>query len=237
MSKEKTVEAEIGGYISKILRRHFGKGPTSVYVTINRPFFTIYFRGFLSPIEANLLKQNETKRVLETRDILMDDLRVEIIQGLREIGQLEVKELYADWNLKKETGLIIGVLNEEGEKNTLKWPDDAVEQAFKKRIEKASEKAEKIPGSTEVYWLSDRTILVRRSEILIRIEKALIRNGFVEELKIAKRPLEHEVLREVQLETVLKRRIIETFMDWNFDNDLSYVVFLLEANKPVHQFK
>lgn len=237
MSKEKTVEAEIGGYISKILRRHFGKGPTSVYVTINRPFFTIYFRGFLSPIEANLLKQNETKRVLETRDILMDDLRVEIIQGLREIGQLEVKELYADWNLKKETGLIIGVLNEEGEKNTLKWPDDAVEQAFKKRIEKASEKAEKIPGSTEVYWLSDRTILVRRSEILIRIEKALIRNGFVEELKIAKRPLEHEVLREVQLETVLKRRIIETFMDWNFDNDLSYVVFLLEANKSVHQFK
>ena len=232
MSKEKTIEAEIGGYISTMLRRHFGKGPTSVYVTINRPFITIHFRGFLSPMEANLIKQNETKRVLETRDILMNDLRVEIIQGLKQIDHLEVKELYADWNLEKETGMVICVLDEELDGNALKWADEVDEEAFREKIEQASNKAEKVPGRTETYWLSDRTILVRRSEILIRIEKALIRNGFTEELKVAKRPLEHEVLQEVQLESVLKRSISETFLDWNFDTDVSYVVFLLEPKKP-----
>ena len=232
MTKEKTIQAEIGGYISTTLRRHFGKGPTSVYVTINRPFITIHFRGFLSPMEANLIKQNETKRVLETRDILMNDLRVEIIQGLKQIDHLEVKELYADWNLEKETGMVICVLDEELDGNALKWADEVDEEAFREKIEQASNKAEKVPGRTETYWLSDRTILVRRSEILIRIEKALIRNGFTEELKVAKRPLEHEVLQEVQLESVLKRSISETFLDWNFDTDVSYVVFLLEPKKP-----
>ncbi|MDN7242393.1 Na-translocating system protein MpsC family protein [Planococcus sp. N028] len=231
MSKDKTLQAEIGGYISTMLRRHFGKGPTSVYVTINQPFITIHFQGFLSPMEANLIKQNEIKRVLETRDILMNDLRVEIIQGLKQIDRLEVKELYADWNLAKETGLIICVLEDESDEISLPWPDDVDKEAFRKKIEQASDKAEKVPARTETYWLSDRTILVRRTEILIRIEKALIRNGFTEELKIAKRPLEHEVLKEVQLETVLKRKISETFLDWNFDTDLGYVVFLLEPNK------
>lgn len=50
----------------------------------------------------------------------------------------------------------------------------------------------------------------------------------MEELKIAKRPLEHDVLQEVQLEAVLNRSISETFLDWNFDADLSYIVFILE---------
>ena len=113
MAKEKTVQSEVSGFISTLLRKHFGKGPTSVYVTINRPFITIHFRGFLAPMERLLLKQDEGKRVLETRDLMMLDLKTEIIQGLREVAGLEVNELYADWNIERETGLIIGIMDEE----------------------------------------------------------------------------------------------------------------------------
>lgn len=231
MAKERTIQAEIGGYISTVLRKYFGKGPTSVYVTVNRPFITIHFRGFLAPMEHLQLKQKEVQRVLETRDMMMAELKPEIIQGLQEVAALEVKELYADWNLEKETGLIIGVLEEKVDAVAFKGPVDMDEEAFLERIKEASNKAEKVPARTDVYWLSDRTILVRRTEILIRIEKALIKNGFIEELKLAKRPLEHEVLQEVQLETVLNRRISETFLDWNFDADLSYIVFIVEPQK------
>ena len=228
MVKDKTVQAEIGGYISTLLRTHFGKGPTAVYVTIKRPFIAIHLRGFMTPMERLLMKQKEMKRILETKDILMNSLKVEIIQGLKQINHLEVKELYADWNLEKETGLILVVLEEEPDGDAFKGPDDVDEEAFREKIKQASNKAEKVPGRTETYWLSDRAIVVRRSEILIRIEKELIRSGFTEELKIAKRPLEHQVLQEVQLESVLKRSISETFLDWDFNADLSYVVFLLE---------
>ncbi|MGB6408189.1 MAG: Na-translocating system protein MpsC family protein [Planococcus donghaensis] len=228
MAKDKTVQTEISGYISTLLRTHFGKGPTSVYVTITRSFIAIHLRGFMTPMEKLLLKQEESKRILETRDILINSLKGDIIKGLKRMNDLEVKELYADWNLEKETGLILGVLEEEPDKDAFKGPSDVDEEAFRDKIQQASNNAEKVPGCTEIYWLSDRMILVRRSGILIRIEKALIRNGFTEELKIAKRPVEHEVLQEVRLEEVLKRSISETFLNWNFDADLSYVVFLLE---------
>ncbi len=231
MSKERTIQAEIGGYISTILRKYFGKGPTSVFVTINRPFFTIHFRGFLAPMEELQLKQKQEQRVLETRNILMSELKPEIIKGLHEVADLEAKELYVDWNLEKETGLMIGVLEGEPQASAFTAHEGVDAEAFLEKIEQASHKAEKVPGQTDVYWLNDRTILVRRSEILIRIEKALIRNGFAEELKVAKRPLEHEVLREVELEKTLNSRISETFLDWNFETDVSYIVFVLDARK------
>lgn len=230
MTKEKTVQAEVSGYISTLLRKHFGKGPTSVYVTLNHPFITIHLRGFLAPMERILVKQGELKRVLETRDLMMLDLKAEIIQGLKEVAELEVNELYADWNLERETGLIIGIMDKENEEDG-KWTDDASEEAFRKRIEEASWKTEKVPGYTQSYWLSDRAILVRRSGVLVEIEKELIKNGYVEELKLTKRPLEHRMLVEAGLETVLKRAINETFLDWNFEKDKSYTVFLLEPKE------
>lgn len=230
MSKEKTIQTEISGYISTVLRQHFGKGPSSVYVTISNPFITIHLRRFLAPMERLQVKQRQVKRVLETRDLMMMDLKPEIIQGLKEVAGLEVTELYADWNLEKETGLIIGIMDEQAEEDG-KWTDNASEENFRKKIEEASRKTEKVPGYTQVYWLSDREILVHRSGVLVEIEKELIKNGYVEELKLTKRPLEHRMLVEAELEGVLKRTINETFLDWNFEKDKSYTVFLLEAKE------
>ncbi|MGK7379725.1 DUF2294 domain-containing protein [Planococcus sp. 1R117A] len=228
MTKEKTLQSEISSYLSSLLREHFGKGPTSVFVTIAIPFITIHFRGFLSPMEKVLMKQKEEQRILETRDLMMNDLKPEIILSLSKYLAIDVKELYADWDLEKETGLIIGVLDTGLNRETIEWPKEADEKAFQEKINEASKRAEKVPGSTDAFWLSDRTILVRRSKILVQIEKELIRNGFEEQLKLAKRPLEHRVLEEARLETVLKRQISETFLDWNFNEDLGYIVFLLE---------
>jgi len=227
---EKTMQAKIGGYTSTLLRSSFGKGPTSVYVTIAPPYITIHFRGFLTPMEMVLLKQNKIKRILETRDLLMNDLRPQIIQELKEIGEFDVKELYADWDLKKETGLIIAVIG-ENEKTNLKWPTDVNRQAFIEKLIQASIKAEKQPGKTEAFWLDNRTLLVKRTNVLVEIEKELIRNGYSEELRISKRPLEHRMLKEVQLEEVLNRPILETFLAWNFEMDIAYLVFLMNPTK------
>ncbi|WP_033541154.1 Na-translocating system protein MpsC family protein [Planococcus sp. CAU13] len=231
MAKEKSLESEVGGYISTVLRTHFGKGPTSVYVTFRHPFITIYFRGFLAPMEKLQVKQGESTRVLATRDLMMLDLNPEISQGLREVAGLEIKELYADWHLLEETGMIIGVVEEEATDIPENWPDDSNPEAVRGEIIEASNKAEKVPGRTDIYWLSDRTILIRRSGILVRIEKELIKNGLAEELKLSKRPLEHEVLGEVQLEDALKRTISEIFVDWDFEHDVSFIVVVLEPRE------
>lgn len=227
MPEEKTLHAEISSYISTLLRTNFGKGPTSVYVSVKRPYITVHFRGFMAPMEAILMKQNESKRILETRSLMMNDLRQEIKLQFLKIADLDIKDIYADWDLEKKTGMIIAILDEEPSE-AFEWPDDIDQKEFEEKVDLASLKAEKIPEKTESFWLNDRTILVKRTGILVRIEKELIRNGFVEELKVTKRPLERQVMQEVQIESVLKRDVSEIFIDWNFDEDISYIALMLE---------
>ncbi|UTR10437.1 DUF2294 domain-containing protein [Evansella sp. LMS18] len=229
MPSETNIHSETARFISSMLRSNFGKGPASVYVTVKPPFFTAHIRGFIAPMEKILLRQKEYQRVLETRDLLMQDLKQEIILELWKTSALDVKQLYADWDLEKETGTIFGILQDgAGKEEDSFWPEELNKQEFIEGINRASILVQKKPGSTEAYWLNDRTILVRRKEILVPIEKELIRNGVIEDLKLSKRPLERRALKEVQLETILKRNISEYFVDWNFDKDEGFIVLILK---------
>ena len=233
MKIEKTLEMEIGSYISALLRNYFGKGPNSLYVTIKPPFFTIHFRGLITPTEKVLIKQKKWRHVLEIRDLLMIDLKEEIRKELWKIAKLEVNELYADWNMEMKSGLIIGIINSETTAQDFNWPAELVEQEFQNELIKASLKAEKNPGRREVYWLNDRTILVKRSEVLVPIEKELIKKGYEKELMIAKKQLESKIFQEVQLETTLQRKITEHFFFWNFEQDGGYVVFIVDPAETI----
>lgn len=229
MQEERSVQSEVSGYISNLLRQHFGKGPTSVYVTIKRPYITIHFRGFVSPMEKILLDKGEWKRVLETRGFMFNALKPEILNEILNFTQLEFTELYADWNLAHKTGMFIGVMANEATPTAYEWPDGAHQESFHALIEQVNEAAERKPDRIETFWLSNRTLLVKRSGILVGIEKALIEDGYVEILKLTKRPLEQQLLKDAPLSDALNREIIEAFMDWNFDRDLGYIVFVLKS--------
>ena len=231
MSKEKTMHTEVGSYISTLLRDHFGKGPTSVFVTVKPPFISIHLRGFLAPTERILLKQQEHRRVLETRDLLMNQLAADIKLDLWKIGELEVEEVYADWNLDDQTGMILAVMADKSGAEEITW-DSAIQiESIREEVNEASRKAQKTPESTELYWLNNRTLLIERSGIFVEIEKELIHGGFVEELKLVKRPLERRLLLQTRIEAILKQPILEVFLDWNFISDKGYIVLLLENAK------
>ncbi|KOF12070.1 hypothetical protein AC739_00725 [Planococcus glaciei] len=227
MAREKMIEKEVGSYISTLLREYFGKGPSSVYVTVADPYIVIHLRGFLAPTEKILLKQNETRRILETRDILMNDLRAEITLELFKIGNFQVTEIYADWNLEEQTGLILGIFERPAGIALKDCPKEIKNQKFLKAVEEVFEKVQKVPDSFEIYSLNDRTVLIERSGIFIHIEIELIRAGFFEELKLVKRPLERKMLEQLEL----GQNIREVFLDWNFDEDKGYIILILQPEK------
>lgn len=231
MKKEKTTEAEVSGYISGLFRTHFGKGPASVFVAIREPFIIIHLREFLAPTEKVLMSQKESVRVQEIRDLLMRDLKEQIKLDLLKSAELEIKEIHEDWNLENKTGLLILVLNGEAEEKAQEWPKDIDKKAFYQEVTDASKKAQKEPDKTEVFWLNERTVLIRREGILIEIEKELIRNNFTEQLKLAKRPLEAKLIYNSSLEQLLNRKITEAFTDWDFKDDIGYMGLLIEAKK------
>lgn len=178
-------------------------------------------------MEKILLEQNEWKRVLETRDLLLNALKPQILAELLKITELEYIELYADWNISSQTGIFIGIMAENATAENMAWPEEIDRAMIHKKIEKVNEAAERKPGSIESVWLSDRVLLVKRVRILVGIEKALIAEGYDEMLKVVKRPLERKLLAQSGLEKALQREILETFMDWDFIQDVGYIVFIL----------
>lgn len=225
--KEKSIETIVSRVSSSILRSHFGKGPKSVYVNIVHPFVCIQIREFLSPVEKILLSKNESTKVLELRDLMMDEIKNEFKRSFWEEAELDVKELYADWNLGEKSGMILAILKEVKIEKML-WPKDVNEKNLLEEISKVSEVGQKEPGSTEVFWLSDRTLLIRRINIFTMLEKELIKLGFTEMLKLAKRPMEQKLFEQSNLERILKCSISEIYMDWNFDSDSGYAVLALK---------
>lgn len=230
MTSERTIEAEISVLVSNTLRHHFGKGPASVYVTLKPPFITIHFRGLSLPMEKILLKQGERKRVLKTRDLIANEMKEEVISNLSRIAGITVNKLFTDWNLETDSGILIGIAESGPEDQDFPWMSEASREAVERKVEQISEAAQKKTGVIRTFWLSQRTLLIERREILVGIEKALIRNGYTEPLKLAKRPLERSLLFLSGLEDVLMKEIDELFLDWDFEEDIGFIVILL---KPV----
>ncbi|ANU20397.1 hypothetical protein BBI15_09315 [Planococcus plakortidis] len=232
MQNSKTMQSEIGGYISTLIREHFGKGPTSVFVIVKPPFVIVHLRGFLSPTEKILLQKNEFRRVMEIRHLLIEELKPDICDAFSRASGEKVESLYSDWHLENQTGILIGVMESHHEAVEFDWQSDAAQEALHESVVEASRKAEKKPESTKLFWLNDRTLLIERKGFLVEIERELIRHGLGDELKQVKRPLEKRLLlKETQFPDLLNRDIREIFLDWELPKDLSYILVLLEPTK------
>ncbi len=228
MEVDRTIEKEIGSYISTRLRDYFGKGPSSVYVAIKLPYIAIQLRGFLAPAEKILLRQKESRRVLKTRELLMKDLKPEISAELMNISGFSTSEMYVDWNLEEKTGMLLVVLDNADESAERNWPEEVDETAFRLALDQIGNKTCKLPEDTEIFWLNHRIILLKHSGIFLNIEKELIKAGFSEELKLVKRSVERTMHQQLVWKPVISRNVQDVFIDWNLEEDKGYIVLLLE---------
>ncbi|WP_158599057.1 Na-translocating system protein MpsC family protein [Planococcus salinus] len=228
MTMDHPAQTEASDFVSNLLEEYFGERPSSVNVVIEAPFILIHLQGFLMPSEKNLLKRNEIKRITETRDLLLNTLKPEIQDRLQHITRHEIEGVYADWNLEKETGLFIAVMASDGAKGENYWPAEIDRNALKNKIIETSKKTQKEPDHTELYWLNHNLIVIKRLGIMVDIEKELIKNGVIDELRLAKRPLEHRLMDSAELKPIVNRDIIELFVDWDFEKDKAYLVLILQ---------
>ncbi|WP_059105049.1 Na-translocating system protein MpsC family protein [Shouchella shacheensis] len=224
----KSMQAEVSSYIGKLLRDNFGKGPSSVYVSLRKPFVTMHLRDFLAPMERVLISQDKAMKVEETRDLLMQEMIPEIKATLKISLGIAVKEVYYDWSLQNRSGILVCILDDEEEEEQKQLEDYPKKEAVHQEISRVSKQAEKLPGFVDSCFLNQRTLIVVRTGILVRIEKELIQNGFEEPLKLSKRRLEKSLLHGSNAEDILQASVADIFVDWDFKLDKSYILFILQ---------
>lgn len=225
----KAQQSKLANNLGKLLRDNFGKGPEAIHVTIYSPYVVVYVRGFISPMEQVLLKQDEELQVKTTREFLMKSLEPEITGQIKGVTDIDIQHLYYDWNLSHQSGIFVGVCLEELKPNLSEGVAYPGKEEIHKRIVKMSELAEKAPTNVTSYMLSPRTLVVVREGILVAIEKQLISLGFDETLRVSKRQLEKGLLQQNDdFDSILNADILDIFVDWDFELDNSVITFILK---------
>lgn len=223
---------ELSSYVSKILRDHFGKGPESVHVSLGETFIIFYIRNFLSPTEKVLMNQNQEESVQQTRDLVMLTLIPEIKAYIKIVTGMEIREFYYDWGLHNKSAMFTGICTDASSIDfPIKEEFTGKEELINEIINLSSE-SEKKPDEIYACQLNHRSTLVIRNGILVRIEKQLIRQGMQEQLKLAKRTLEKGLLHNNNhFEGILNTKVIDIFVDWDFDLDKSVIVLVTNPTK------
>lgn len=223
----------ISGYVGRLLRDTFGKGPESVYVSTGHTFLCIYLRNFLTPSERILMEQDQEMVIHQLRDKLMESIWPDINAYIGAVTGVKLREMYYDWDLHNRTGMLFGITYEP-------FPDTIpVQERFhgKDKVDleviHISSMAQKAPEEVYSCEINPRTAVVIRNGILVRIEKELVRLGHKDLLRRIKRNLEKTYLHNRSIfESALDKMVVDSFVDWDFELDKSVMVFIMNPKKP-----
>ncbi|MBT2686705.1 DUF2294 family protein [Bacillus sp. ISL-47] len=220
------LEKEINSYMGRLFREKFGRGPGNIFCSVSDSLIAIYITGFLTPLEKSLMEHQKIDHIQRTRDLLMENLKGEIQAQLGEYINQEVKEVYYDWNLDGQSGMVLALISDHNA-NENNYKDSKKVNGI---IDEVSIEAEKSPEVIYSFKIDDRKLIVVRKGILVSIEKELIKLGYEETLRIAKRNQEKRLIGEhiTALESYLNTDVTDYFIDWDFDGDKSYILFILK---------
>jgi uncharacterized protein YbcI len=220
-------EEYISSYISKLLRKNFGRGPRSCQTSISSHYLVTYIGGFLSPMEDVMLQHGQNQYVDHARNVIITHLLDEIKGVIQITFDVEVEEYYHDWNFPNNSGILIFMLDTEVHQ---KVETNIDIQRIELEVGRISLLVEKVPDKINTCPISPSIFLVERKGILIQIEKALIDKGFENELKYTKDELEKGYFhRYGRFEDIFHKSVRDIFIDWNFKLDKSVMAFILNS--------
>jgi uncharacterized protein YbcI len=104
-----SVEVELANFISYFIKENLGRGPRDVKLKIMDNMLVFFVTGILSPMEKNILKSKDGKRiVLEARRAYIENTNCERIPEFERIVGAKVLEHYEAWNLENDSA--VGVI-------------------------------------------------------------------------------------------------------------------------------
>ncbi|WP_409288398.1 DUF2294 domain-containing protein [Peribacillus sp. SCS-37] len=228
----RNIQKEFGSFIGRLFRTQFGKGPESVYVTVNEAYVSIYLGNFLSPLEKALLDQHEERVVHQTRDIIIQKLLPEISEQFETEAGVKIEAFYYDWNLENRSGMILGKFSEDGSL-FLGGQEYEGKRGAEELMASLSERIQKRPIAIESVKLNQRILLIKRIGVLTMLERELMETDMKENLRYTKKNLERTVLFNYafNFESILNQRMDDIFVDWDFSKDISMVLIILHARR------
>ncbi|MFP7479746.1 DUF2294 domain-containing protein [Terribacillus saccharophilus] len=224
----KEQQKELAGFTAGLLRKHFGKGPEAVFVSLSEDIVCIYVRDLLTPVEKVLLEQEQYAMVYDTRDTLMEKCLPELKKQIEKGTGRDYQHFFYDWNIETNGGVIVAardsIITIDQEESSLQ---------INELVSMITESIQKLPNTVKTVTLNSRTLVIYRDGILVDIEKEIFKLGETEVLRRAKSNLEKDALRKAfdQESHLLEGAVQEVFADWEFKTDRSIIVVIIDPFK------
>ncbi|MFC4319935.1 Na-translocating system protein MpsC family protein [Litchfieldia salsa] len=217
----------ISSYTSKLLRQTFGRGPESCFAATADHYLVMNIRGFISPLEDVLLQNGKSADVDRTRNTIIKSLMNELRGVIHVTMDAEVQSFYHDWNFPNNRGVIIleldKILIPSEVNSTINYG------AVEKEVARISNLVQKVPEAIHISQITPKILIVKRSGILVPIEKALLQKGFKDELYVTKDDLEKMYFhKDGNFDEILGQAVTDIFIDWHFEQDNSLMCFILK---------
>jgi hypothetical protein len=143
---------------------------------------------------------------------------------------IELESIYFDWDDHNFSGMIVGLLKGtpyRKHEDYYRGKDGVHHQ-----ITKITYEVQKVPDHVYSFWAAPNILIIIREGLFIKIEKELLKYGFEYSLRTAKRALEREYfLNEGRIAEILNRRQAGLYLDWQFQQDKSVLVYRFEEQE------
>lgn len=218
----------ISSYVSKALRKSFGRGPESCKSVMSDQFLVVYIRGFVSPMEEILIKQGQRDQVELARGVIIQHVLEELRGTLVVLLNQEVERAYHDWNFPNNSGTLIFLLKPLEAQGASSGPPGVDLSRLESEVARITQLVQKMPERVRTHFVSPGVYIVERDGIMIAIEKALVEKGYSEQLKVTKDELEKKYFhRYGEFNRIFGKEVLDIFVDWNFSEDKSLMAFIL----------
>ncbi len=221
----KSIITQATSYTTKLLRNRFGKGPESVSIHLCTNCVVFHLKNFISPVEKFLISQEEEEAFRYTRDLIMKSVLPELRSFLQYQLNMNVLDWYYDWGLHHASGVIVALLGPE----ITPTPDYKHKQIIHQQIIQTTSALQRTPEYIDSWWVNTRMLFIFRRGTTNLLEKEFITLGYEHMLRVTKDRLEKRLLQKrTDIESMVGRQIADLYVDWNFEQDHSMIIYLFE---------
>ena len=208
--------------LSKLLKRRFGKGPETCYITMHASKLVIHIRNFITPAEDVLLKSKKRQLAHTFRASVMETVFKEFSQEAIDTLGIPFNYYLQDWNFEQNSALLLMENRETDE-----WIDSFISPLLKEKIfqlmTEICAEVHKQPTSMEIIKAHPNLYVIKSTGVLLQVEKMLVTKGHEDLLNERTAEIKESYLRHATaFQELFESKVEDLFIMWDYIHDRSY---------------
>ncbi|OAS88327.1 MULTISPECIES: Na-translocating system protein MpsC family protein [Metabacillus] len=215
----------LNSYISKVLKRNFGKGPATCFTSLTNDKMFIYMKHFITPAEEVLFKKNELHLAYKTRSVVFESIFDEIKDEIKKVLGIVFTSIQHDWDFYNNTGILL--LEKDSTLNLNKFTLKC-DQMYSE-IQKICSEVHKLPDQINIVNATPSIYYIEYSGFKSRIEHVLYTKGYVDLLIDWSNEVKKTYRKNKRLfETCLNASIEDIFTIMDYEHDRGTIIFYVK---------